>query len=248
MVTGLIHSTESFGSVDGPGVRFIAFLQGCPMRCRFCHNPDTWSITSDSAQSFTPKELLAKAMRYRPYWKNGGGITVSGGEPLLQIDFLLEFFRLAKEQNIHTTLDTSGNPFTREEPFFGKFQELMEVTDLVMLDIKHIDSLQHKSLTGCGNENILELAGYLAEIEQPVWIRHVLVPGINDADEYLIRLDSFVKQLGNVQRFEVLPYHTFGVPKWERLGIPYALTDTKPPAKELLEHVNELLHTPDYTL
>lgn len=248
MVTGLVHSTESFGSVDGPGVRFIAFLQGCPMRCKFCHNPDTWNLTSDSAASYTPVELLAKALRYRSYWKNGGGITVSGGEPLLQIDFLLEFFRLAKEKDIHTTLDTSGNPFTREKPFFQKFRELMDVTDLVMLDIKHIDPLQHQSLTGCKNDNILDLAEYLDEIEKPVWIRHVLVPGINDADESLLHLDSFVKHLGNVERFEVLPYHTFGVPKWELLGIPYSLKNIAPPGKELLEHVNEVLHTSDYTL
>lgn len=244
---GIVHSTESFGSVDGPGVRFIVFLQGCQMRCQFCHNPDTWNLLSDTSYETTPKDLLAQAMRYRSYWKNGGGITVSGGEPLLQIDFLTEFFRLAKEKGIHTTLDTSGNPFTREKPFFNKFQKLLAYTDLILLDIKHIDSAAHKKLTGCENNNILDLASYLSEIGKPVWIRHVLVPGINTSDEYLLRLDNFLKTLSNIERVEILPYHTFGVPKWEMLGIPYPLADTKPPSKELLAHANELLHTAEYT-
>ena len=137
----LVHSTESFGSVDGPGVRFIIFLQGCPLRCQFCHNPDTWKITEETGAVWkSADELLNQALRYRPYWKNGGGITISGGEPLLQIDFLLEFFKKAKEKGIHTTIDTAGGPFTREEPFFSKFQELMKYTDLLLVDIKHIDT------------------------------------------------------------------------------------------------------------
>lgn len=244
---GIVHSTESFGSVDGPGVRFIVFLQGCQMRCQFCHNPDTWNLSTDSSYETTPEDLLKQALRYKSYWKNTGGITVSGGEPLLQIDFLIEFFRLAKKQGIHTTLDTSGKPFTLEEPFFGKFKKLMEYTDLILLDIKHIDSEAHKKLTGCNNENILELARYLAKIEKPVWIRHVLVPGINDSDEYLVRLDDFLKSLSNIKRVEILPYHTFGVPKWEMLGLTYTLTDTEVPSKELVTHANELLHTEDYS-
>lgn len=287
---GAVHSTESFGSVDGPGVRFIAFLQGCPMRCQFCHNPDTWKVpaalhpghscaasstpsgdssicsepleisglsksrtASDSSPEssccswYAPEELLALAKRYRSYWKNGGGITVSGGEPLLQIDFLTEFFRLAKAEGIHTTLDTSGNPFTREEPFFRKFETLMQYTDLILLDIKHIDSHRHRKLTGHTNENILELARYLSETGKPVWIRHVLVPGINDSDEYLKKLDEFVKTLTNVERFEILPYHTFGIAKWEALDIPYPLKGVEPPSGELIEHTKELLHTEEYT-
>lgn len=246
MTKGIIHSTESFGSVDGPGVRFIVFLQGCQMRCQFCHNPDTWNFSSDSSYEVTPEEILTQAMRYRSYWKNGGGITASGGEPLLQIDFLTEFFQLAKKEGIHTTLDTSGNPFTREQPFFDKFQELMNYTDLILLDIKHVDPVAHKKLTGQTNENILDLANYLSEIKKPVWLRHVLVPGINDSDEYLTRLHDFTSQLKNVQRFEILPYHTFGVPKWEMLQIPYALKDTKPPSAELIAHANQLLHTAEY--
>lgn len=245
-VKGIIHSTESFGSVDGPGVRFLIFLQGCSMRCQFCHNPDTWNSASENAWIATPQQLLEQAMRYRSYWKNGGGITVSGGEPLLQIDFLMEFFRLAKEFSIHTTLDTSGAPFTMEDPFHTKFQKLMEFTDLVLLDIKHIDSQQHRLLTGHGNENILTLARYLSELEKPVWIRHVLIPGRNDEDRYLKKLDAFIKRLHNVKRLEVLPYHTFGVPKWEILGLPYPLSDTESPCADLVTHANELLHTSDY--
>ena len=188
---GYVHSLESFGSVDGPGVRYIIFLTGCAMRCQFCHNPDTWDMKKGTL--YTTDELLEKAMKYRSYWKNDGGITVSGGEPLLQIDFLTELFRKAKANGIHTTLDTSGNPFTREEPFFSKFNELMKYTDLVMLDIKHIDDEQHKILTGCTNKNILDLARYLSDIKKPVWIRHVLVPERSDYDEYLIKLDEFIQ-------------------------------------------------------
>lgn len=246
-MNGIVHSTESFGSVDGPGVRFIVFLQGCQMRCQFCHNPDTWSLSSDSSFEVSPEKLLTQAMRYRSYWKNGGGITVSGGEPLLQIDFLIEFFQLAKENGIHTTLDTSGNPFTRKSPFFQKFQKLMEYTDLILLDIKHIDSDEHKNLTGCENENILDLARYLSEIKKPVWIRHVLVPGRNDEEEYLSRLDNFLKTLDNIERVEVLPYHAFGVPKWEMLGISYPLADVNSPSEEETAYANKLLHTDEYT-
>ena len=170
---GYVHSLESFGSADGPGVRYIIFLSGCNMRCQFCHNPDTWDIKA--GKEYTASQLLKTANRYRPYWGSEGGITVSGGEPLLQIDFLLELFQKAKEMGIHTTLDTSGNPFTTEEPFYLKWKELMKVTDLVMLDIKHIDEEQHKILTGKTGKNILEMARQMSEMGQPMWIRHVLV-------------------------------------------------------------------------
>lgn len=275
---GAVHSTESFGAVDGPGVRFLIFLQGCPMRCQFCHNPDTWQLpkypehtTSPKMPStdkphaqkqnhsndgidntvsytfYTPEELYSLARRYHSYWHNGGGITVSGGEPLLQIDFLTEFFRLAKSEQVHTALDTSGQPFTRQEPFFGKFEQLMAYTDLVLLDLKHIDPECHRKLTGHSNENILDLAQYLSEIGKPMWIRHVLVPGINDSPEYLSLLDCFVNSLKNVERLEVLPYHTHGVPKWKALGIPYPLKTIKPPTKEQLALANQLLHTDSYS-
>lgn len=238
---GYVHSLESFGSVDGPGVRYIIFLTGCAMRCQFCHNPDTWDMKQGTL--YTTDELLEKAMKYRSYWKNDGGITVSGGEPLLQIDFLTELFRKAKANGIHTTLDTSGNPFTREEPFFSKFNELMKYTDLVMLDIKHIDDEQHKILTGCTNKNILDLARYLSDIKKPVWIRHVLVPERSDYDEYLIKLDEFIQSLDNVQKVEVLPYHTLGAYKWDELGYEYKLKGIDPPSVERVENANQLLHT-----
>ena len=242
--TGRIHSIESFGSVDGPGVRFIVFLKGCHMRCQFCHNPDTWEMKDGEIK--TADELLSQALRYKTYWKKGGGITVSGGEPLLQIDFLIEFFTKAKAKGIHTTLDTSGNPFTRKEPFFSKFNELMKVTDLVMLDIKQINEAEHKILTGWSNSNILDMARYLSELGKPMWIRHVLVPGGSDNDEQLIKLDEFIKTLKNVDRVEVLPYHTLGTFKWEELGIDYPLKDVKPPTKDRIENANKLLHTSEY--
>ena len=244
-VKGAIHSIESFGSVDGPGVRYVIFVKGCNMRCQFCHNPDTW--TTKDADWQTAVEVLKKALRYKNYWGEKGGITVSGGEPLLQIDFLIELFRKAKKNGVHTTLDTSGNPFTREEPYFSKFNELMKYTDLLLLDIKLIDDKAHRELTGCTNENILDLARYLDEIGKPVWIRHVLVPERSDYDEYLIRLDEFLHSLHNVQRVEVLPYHTLGVFKWETLGIPYKLEGINPPTKERVENANKLLHTAEYT-
>lgn len=230
MTKGYIHSLESFGSVDGPGVRFLIFTAGCPMRCQFCHNPDTWNMQTGTL--YEPEELIKKALRYRSYWKNGGGITVSGGEPLLQIDFLIELFKLAKQEGIHTTIDTSGQPFTKEEPFFSKFQELMKYTDLLLLDIKHIDDEQHKILTGHTNQNILELAKYLSDIQKPIWIRHVLVPERSDKDEYLDELHNFIETLDNVERVEVLPYHTLGVYKWKELGMEYPLEGIEPPTKE----------------
>lgn len=243
-IKGYVHSIESFGSVDGPGVRFIIFLQGCKMRCAYCHNPDTWKMEASTV--VTPEEMLKQALRYRTYWKKNGGITVSGGEALLQIEFVTELFRLAKQQGVHTTLDTSGCPFTREEPFFSKFQELMKYTDLLLVDIKHIDDEKHKQLTGFTNTNILDMATYLSEIKKPVWIRHVLVPEYTDNDEDLKRLDSFIQTLDNVEKVEVLPYHTLGAFKWKELGINYRLEGINAPTSDRIENANELLHTKDY--
>lgn len=239
-IKGYVHSIESFGSVDGPGVRFVVFLSGCKMRCQFCHNPDTWQLKSGT--EYTADNLLKKAMAYRPYWKDKGGITVSGGEPLLQIDFLLEFFKKAKDKGINTVLDTSGNPFTQDEPFYSKFTELMQYTDLVLLDIKHIDDERHRALTGHSNKNILQMAEKLSDMQKPVWIRHVLVPGISDRDEYLEELAGFVGTLKNVERAEVLPYHTLGVFKWESLGIKYPLEGVAPPTKERVENAKIILN------
>ena len=165
---------------------------------------------------------------------------------MLQMDFLIELFSLAKEEGVHTCIDTAGQPFTRQEPFFGKFKKLMELTDLLLLDIKHMDPEQHKRLTGASNENILDLARYLSDTGKPVWIRHVLVPERSDYDEYLLELDAFVQSLSNVRRFEVLPYHTLGIFKWEELRIPYPLKGIEPPAKERVAYVNKLLHTDRY--
>ena len=233
-VLGHVHSVESFGLVDGPGVRFVIFLQGCHMRCQFCHNPDTWKTEGGDAR--TADELLRQALRYKPYWKGEGGITVSGGEPLLQLDFMLELFRKAKEAGVSTVIDTAGQPFTREEPFFSKFEELMRYTDLVMLDIKEMNPARHKTLTGHNNDNILELARYLDSIGKPVWIRHVLVPERSDFDEDLDALGAFVKTLSNVERVEVLPYHTLGIAKWQKLGFDYPLDGIHPPTRERVEN------------
>ena len=216
MPLGRIHSYETFGSVDGPGVRFVVFMQGCRMRCVYCHNPDTWRIHAGEEKSAA--EVLRMALRYRPYWGKEGGITVSGGEPLLQIDFMNELFRLAKENGVGTVLDTAGQPFTRENPFFSKLTDLMENTDLVMLDLKHIDPEKHRALTGHSNENILAFARYLNEIGKPMWIRHVLVPGVTDDNENLHGIRAFLDTLSNVKKVEVLPYHTLGIYKWESLG------------------------------
>ena len=237
--TGYVHSLESFGSVDGPGVRYVIFLSGCAMRCQFCHNPDTWNMTA--GKSYTADALLKQAVKYRTYWGNKGGITVSGGEPLLQIDFMLEFFKKAKEKGIHTTIDTAGGPFTREEPFFSKFQELMKYTDLLLVDIKHIDNKYHKVLTGRSNEHILDMIRYLSDIKKPIWIRHVLVPERSDKDEYLTRLADFIHSLDNVEKVEILPYHTMGIYKWKELGLEYPLEGIEPPTKERVENAKKIL-------
>lgn len=238
-IKGCIHSVESFGSADGPGVRYIVFLKSCNMRCQYCHNPDTWA--KDGGELMTPEEVLKKALRYKTYWKEKGGITVSGGEALLQIDFVTELFRLAKEKGVNTCLDTSGNPFSLEEPFKSKFDELMKYTDLFMLDIKHMDDAAHRKLTGQTNQNILEMAAYLSDHGKSMWIRHVLVPGITTEEDELYRLRSFLDTLKTVERVEVLPYHTLGVFKWKELGIPYQLEGVDPPTKEQIDRAKEIL-------
>ena len=247
---GWIHSTESFGAVDGPGIRFLIFLQGCNMRCQYCHNPDTWRLAGKSGDGPAPKglwkqmsvaELLKKAERYRTYWRDTGGITVSGGEALLQIDFLTALFEEAHRRRISTVLDTAAQPFTGEQPFFGKFERLMDSTDLVLLDIKHIDDAKHRILTGHTNANILDCARYLSHIGKPVWIRHVLVPGINDSEEDLSRTANFIHTLKNVEKVDVLPYHTLGVFKWEEMGLRYALKGVEPPTEESVAMAKRIL-------
>lgn len=218
---GYIHSVESFGTVDGPGIRFVVFTQGCPMRCKYCHNPDSWDIGTGTKMS--AEELLGQYLHNKFFYKNGG-ITVTGGEPLLQIDFLLEFFQKAKEQGIHTCIDTSGVTYRPGNTEYNKkLDELMRYTDLVMLDIKHIDPKEHKELTGQDNEGILGFARYLETKCIPVWIRHVVVPGITDVEEHLRNLGRFIGTLSNVKALDVLPYHVMGVKKYQELGIPYPL-------------------------
>lgn len=235
MFYGRIHSIESFAAADGPGVRSIVFLNGCNLRCRYCHNPDTWA--KKEFQLMSADEVLDKIERFRSYWGDAGGLTVSGGEPLLQLDFLTDLFEKAHARNINTCLDTAAEPFTRDATWLPRFTRLMAATDLVLLDIKHIDSAAHEKLTGRGNENILDCARYLDEIGKPVWIRYVLVPGINSSDEIVDRTAAFLRSLKNVARVDVLPYHTLGVFKWKALGIPYGLDGIKPPSPELTAHV-----------
>ena len=244
-IKGRINSVESFGSADGPGVRYIFFMQGCDMRCKYCHNPETWKC-GDGSMQLTPAEAYQKASAYKPYWKNGGGITVSGGEALLQIDFVTELFRIAKADGVNTAIDTSGNPFSEEEPFFSKFKALCGVTDLFILDIKHIDDEKHKELTGKSNQNILRMAEYLSENGKHMWIRHVLVPGVTSDEESLSKLGAYIKTLKNVDRVEILPYHTLGVFKWENMGIKYPLEGILPPEKDEIARAEELLGCADY--
>ncbi|AQS53107.1 Pyruvate formate-lyase-activating enzyme [Jeotgalibaca dankookensis] len=241
---GFVHSTESFGSVDGPGIRFVVFMQGCRMRCQFCHNPDTWNIGAGT--EMTTDELLDMAMEYEYFWGDKGGITVSGGEPLLQIDFIIELFQKAKALGVNTALDTCGQPFTRDEPFFGRFEELMKVTDLILMDIKHIDRQKHKELTMWVNDSILDMTQYLSEIGQPIWVRHVLIPERTDYDEFLTRLGDYIATLKNVQKVEILPYHKMGIYKYQALGIPYKLEGIDSPTQERVENARRLLRCDEY--
>lgn len=241
MITGRIHSEESFGAVDGPGIRYVLFLAGCPLRCLYCHNADTWKMSNGKEMTVT--EVMERVRSYIPFYDaSGGGITVSGGEPLLQIDFLTELFKQCKQEGIHTCIDTSGAPFSRRPNFIEKMDTLLEYTDLILLDLKHINSEKHKYLTGQNNEHILDFARYLAENQFPIWVRHVLVPTITDYDEYLHELADFIKTLGNVRKIEVLPYHKLGAYKWEQLGLEYKLKDIESPEQERVENAERILN------
>ena len=219
---GRIHSLESFGTVDGPGVRFVVFVQGCPMRCAYCHNPDTWEMNAGTEME--PAYIIEQYERNISFYKDGG-ITVTGGEPLMQVDFLIDLFTLAKEKNIHTCIDTSGIAYkkTSTPEWLAKLDHLMTLTDLVMLDIKHIDPEKHKELTSQPNDGILAFLAYLDEKKIDVWLRHVVVPTITDDDKYLFELGYFIGQFSNIKALDVLPYHTMGEPKYEKLGIEYKL-------------------------
>lgn len=237
---GRIHSLETFGTVDGPGVRFVVFFQGCPMRCLYCHNPDSWHLKD--GQEMSADEILSRFERNRSFYRTGG-ITATGGEPMVQMDFLIELFTKAKEKGIHTCLDTSGIlfPADPDSEVYTKIERLMEVTDLVMLDIKHINDTEHHSLTGQSNHLILAFARYLNAIEKPVWIRHVVVPGITYQEEHLKKLGEFLKPLSNIEKIEVLPYHTMGKAKYENLGYEYPLADTPQLTKEQAKEAKEII-------
>ena len=217
-IRGQIHSIESFGTVDGPGVRFVVFFQGCPMRCLYCHNPDTWRLGAGMEK--TVEELLDEYRRNRAFYRNGG-ITATGGEPLMQLPFLTALFQAAKKEGIHTCLDTSGIMFRRERR--QEYEKLFQVLDLVLLDLKHSDEAEHKKLTGQSQKHILEFAGALEEAGIPMVVRHVIVPGITDGEEHLRRLGKMLAGFRNLKGLEVLPYHTMGVSKYKEMNLPYPL-------------------------
>ena len=233
-VIGRIHSFESCGTVDGPGIRFITFFQGCLMRCLYCHNPDTWHL--EDGQEMSAEEILSRMERNRSFYRTGG-ITATGGEPMLQIDFLTELFAGAKERGIHTCLDTNG--FVRR--YDPVIDELLEVTDLVMLDLKQMNDEIHQNLVGVSNHRTLEFAKYLANKNVKVWIRYVVVPGWSDDDDSAHRLGEFTRDMGNVEKIELLPYHELGKHKWVAMGEEYKLDGVKPPKKETMERVKGIL-------
>ena len=229
---GRIHSLESFGTLDGAGVRYVVFMQGCPMRCKYCHNPDTWEV---NAGTLMDADYIIEQYERNKGFYTDGGITVTGGEPLLQIDFITELFEKAKAKGIHTVIDSSGITFNPDSPeIMAKFDKLMPLTNLVMLDIKHIDDEHHLELTKQHNKNILAFAQYLSDKGVDIWIRHVVVPGITDDEEYLYKLGYFIGGLKTLRALDVLPYHDMGKVKYEKLGIDYPLKDTPPMDKTIL--------------
>lgn len=229
---GRIHSFESFGTVDGPGLRYVIFLQGCKFRCLYCHNPDTFDL--NAAQFLlTPQQVFDKMGKFKSYYKNGG-VTLSGGEPLLQPKFVKEFFQLCKEDGIHTAIDTAGPKLTEE------VKEVLEYTDLVLLDIKCIDHEIHKTLTGQPLQPTLDFANYLEQKGIPIWVRYVLVPDITDDDDLIEKHADYVSKLSNVERVEILPFHKLGLHKYEKLGIKYPLEHTEPPSSERVENANRI--------
>ena len=234
-----IHSFESFGTVDGPGVRFVVFLQGCPLRCLYCHNPDTWDM--HAAKEYSVEEVFQQISKYYNYIEDGG-VTISGGEPLLQIDFVIELFKKLKEVGLHTCIDTSGITF-QEDSFqmMKKFQTLLKYTDLFLLDIKQIDNKKHHILTGSGNERVKKFLSFLNEHKKSVWIRYVLVPGYSDDVQDIQHLHEFLQPFDNIEKIEVLPYHTLGITKYESMGLEYPLKDVSSPTKEVIKRTKEIL-------
>ncbi len=232
---GKIHSVESFGTVDGPGIRFVVFMQGCTLKCKYCHNRDTWD--THSGTEISVQELVKQILNYKTYIDNsGGGVTVSGGEPLLQAEFVTELFKKLKSIGIHTALDTAGSI-----PISNQIKDLLKYTDLVLLDIKHIDNEKCINLTGFSNKNNLEFAKYLSNLKIPVWIRQVLVPGYTDDKFDLQTLKKFLDTLENVEKIELLPYHDLGKFKWKEIGETYELENVLPPNKEDIDKAKNIL-------
>lgn len=230
-----IHSLESFGTVDGPGIRFVVFMQGCALRCKYCHNRDTWDINCGNLISL--EELINKIERYKSYiLPSGGGVTVTGGEPLLQAPFLVNLFKELKNRGIPTAIDTSGMVDITDT-----IKELLSLTDLVLLDIKHINPEKCKELVGFSNEKELAFAKYLSDNNIPIWIRQVIIPGITDNKEDLLELKNFISSLKTVKNIELLPYHELGKSKWENLGINYELEDIPAATSEDIKRVKEIL-------
>lgn len=239
---GRIYSIETFGNVDGPGIRFILFLQGCTLRCKYCHNRDSWKL--NAGKQMTVDEVLTEVLKYREFFDaSGGGITVSGGEPLIQLPFLIELFKACKEQGIHTNIDTSGG-IKLNNRNIELLNELLIYTDLMMLDVKLMDPEGHKELIGVPNDYILEFGRYVAKSKTPLWIRRVLVPGLTDAEDDLQATAAYIKelnQIGNVEKVEILPYHPMGESKWAELGFEYPLKGQPTPTKEEVKKAEEIL-------
>lgn len=229
-----IHSIETFGTVDGPGVRFVTFFQGCNLECKYCHNRDTWNINDGTYISVD--DLFNNILKYKTYIMPNGGFTASGGEPLLQPYFLISLFKKLKEANIHTAIDTSGMVEITDT-----IKELLSLTDLVLLDIKHIIPEKSKELVGFSNEKELAFAKYLSDNNIPVWIRQVIIPGVTDNEDDLLKLKDFLNSLNNVKRVELLPYHNLGKHKWETLGVEYKLNDVRPANSDDIKRVKEIL-------
>jgi pyruvate formate lyase activating enzyme len=233
-IVGKIHSIESFGTVDGPGIRFVTFLQGCPLRCAYCHNPDTWDLNAKTKYEYTPKQLFEEAMRYKNFIKSGG-VTLTGGEPLMQPEFAREYFRLCQEAGVHTTLDTSGSVFSE------KSLSVLDYTNLVMLDIKALDAELCKKVCGNDGSNTLRFLEELQRRNIPTWIRHVVVPTLTDDDEKIKALIEFLKPYSVIEKIEWLPYHTLGVFKYKELGIPYRLEGVDAVKKSRIEEIKSFV-------
>ena len=229
-----VHSVETFGAVDGPGIRFVLFLQGCHLQCKYCHNRDTWNINDGKYKSLD--DILKTIIRYKNYITPNGGVTISGGEPLLQVKFLIELFTKLKEKQIHTCIDTSGMVSLTDD-----IKHLLTLTDLVLLDIKHIDSEKCKDLVGFDNKLELEFAKYLSDNNIPIWIRQVLVPGYTDDKFDLIKLRDFISTLNTVQKVELLPYHSIGKYKWSKLGFKYPLENVRDANNDDIERAKSIL-------